>query len=159
MVDRTRDKNSSQRDSSGDPLFLRLDSSDPLPALGATGLPQLSLGAMTEEKFRFGGANESSNGSPFDAYCIETAMGKIWVHGESILSPCPDCHAPMSVRYWLMIVDCWQCGTSVELTQEQQQAVKRLMRERDLSGRGSTPSQSRSLPPQNHAQGLSLIHI
>ena len=152
MADRTRDKNSSQRDSSGDPLFLRLDSSDPLPALGATGLPRLSLRATTEEKFRFGGAKESSDGSQFDAYCIETATGKIWVQGESILSPCPDCHAPMSVRYWLMIVDCWQCGTSVELTQEQQQAVKKLMRERDLSGHGSTPSQPQSLPPQNRTQ-------
>lgn len=31
---------------------------------------------------------------------------------------CPDCEAPMAIRMWLRLADCWRCGTSIELTEE-----------------------------------------
>jgi len=31
---------------------------------------------------------------------------------------CPDCNAPMAIRMWLRLADCWRCGTSIELTEE-----------------------------------------
>ncbi len=40
---------------------------------------------------------------------------------------CPDCRAPMSIRLWLMVADCWQCGLSIELTEEQEREARRLM--------------------------------
>jgi len=33
----------------------------------------------------------------------------------------------MSVRYWLMLADCWRCGTSIELSEEQEREVERLL--------------------------------
>ncbi len=33
----------------------------------------------------------------------------------------------MTVRLWLMVADCWQCGTSIELSEEQEQTVDRLL--------------------------------
>jgi hypothetical protein len=40
----------------------------------------------------------------------------------------------MSIRLWLMVADCWLCGTSIELTEEQEQEALRLLREIDGSG-------------------------
>lgn len=34
---------------------------------------------------------------------------------RSLLCACPECGAPMSVRYWLMTADCFRCGTSIAL--------------------------------------------
>lgn len=51
----------------------------------------------------------------------------IWLRDGARLCACPDCHAPMSVRLWLMMADCWQCGTSVELTEAQQRRIRRLL--------------------------------
>lgn len=36
----------------------------------------------------------------------------------------------MSIRLWLMVADCWVCGASIELTEEQEQAALRLLEER-----------------------------
>lgn len=57
--------------------------------------------------------------------------GAMWLDGDVLMLPCPDCCAPMSVRLWLMIADCWRCGTSIELSEEQQREAERLVRERD----------------------------
>jgi hypothetical protein len=56
--------------------------------------------------------------------------GTVWLDGDVILCACPDCGAPMSIRIWLMVADCWQCGTSIELTEEQEREVQRLMERR-----------------------------
>lgn len=55
----------------------------------------------------------------------------IWLDGDVIMCPCPDCRAPMSIRLWLMIADCWQCGTSIALTEEQEREAQRLLQARD----------------------------
>jgi len=56
--------------------------------------------------------------------------GEMWLDGEVLACACPQCQAPMSVRLWLMVADCWRCGTSIELTAEQEQMALRLLEER-----------------------------
>ena len=34
--------------------------------------------------------------------------------------------APMSVRLWLMLAECWNCGTVIELNDEQVREVERV---------------------------------
>jgi Squalene-hopene cyclase C-terminal domain len=58
------------------------------------------------------------------------AAGEFWLDGDVILCACPDCRAPMSVRFWLMVADCWRCGTSIELTEAQEREIERLLAER-----------------------------
>ena len=53
--------------------------------------------------------------------------GSIWLDGDVLACACPDCGAPMSIRLWLLLADCLRCGASVELTEEQQQAARRLL--------------------------------
>ncbi len=55
---------------------------------------------------------------------VETAST---LDGEIAGCACPNCGAPMSVRWWLSVADCWRCGTSIELTIEQEQALQRQM--------------------------------
>jgi hypothetical protein len=59
--------------------------------------------------------------------------GEIWLDGDVLLCACPDCGAPMSIRLWLMVADCWRCGISIELSEEQQREAERLLREREAS--------------------------
>ena len=58
------------------------------------------------------------------AHCIETAAGTFWVSGDSVLCTCPDCSAPMTVRVWIGLADCWRCDCSMQLTKEQLAAVQ-----------------------------------
>ena len=51
----------------------------------------------------------------------------IWLDGNVLTCACPDCGAPISIRVWLMLADCWRCGTSVELTEEQQRLAQELI--------------------------------
>ncbi len=46
------------------------------------------------------------------AACVGTRQA-ISIH--SLLGECPDCGAPVTVREWLQVADCWQCGASVAL--------------------------------------------
>lgn len=57
--------------------------------------------------------------------------GQLWLNGDVLMCACPDCGAPMSIRFWLMIADCWKCGTSIELSEEQEREARRLLAERD----------------------------
>ncbi|HUG66813.1 MAG TPA: hypothetical protein VMM76_03610 [Pirellulaceae bacterium] len=53
--------------------------------------------------------------------------GNVWLNGDVLMCACPDCRAPMSIRFWLMVADCWQCGTSIELSEEQEREARRLL--------------------------------
>lgn len=64
--------------------------------------------------------------------------GEIWLDGDVLMCPCPDCRAPMSIRLWLMIADCWRCGTSIELTEEQEREAMRLLEQRERAQRERT---------------------
>lgn len=44
-------------------------------------------------------------------------LPNFWLDGHSLLAPCPECDAPMTVRLWLRTADCWQCQVSVALSE------------------------------------------
>ncbi|MBI1900349.1 MAG: terpene cyclase/mutase family protein [Planctomycetia bacterium] len=58
---------------------------------------------------------------------------RFWLDGEVLSCACPDCKSPMSIRLWLMTADCWRCGASIELTEEEEREAKRLLAQRGLS--------------------------
>ncbi|MCA9213124.1 MAG: terpene cyclase/mutase family protein [Planctomycetales bacterium] len=59
--------------------------------------------------------------------CSESAIeqgvadGRLWrpspvgVNGKTLLCKCPECSAPLSIRVWLLTVNCWRCGASVAI--------------------------------------------
>jgi hypothetical protein len=55
----------------------------------------------------------------------------LWLDGDVLSCACPDCGAPMSIRLWLMVADCWACGTSIELTEEQERQARRMLEARE----------------------------
>src|SRR5687767_8363363 len=57
---------------------------------------------------------------------VEPRAG-IFLNGDVVCCACPDCGSPMTIRIWLMAADCWVCGASVILTEEQQREVERLL--------------------------------
>jgi hypothetical protein len=71
----------------------------------------------------------------------------ILLDGDVVLCGCPNCRAPLSVRLWLMSADCWRCGTSIELSDEQQFEVRRLL---------TAQQRSRSTPPAPSRQPVVL---
>ena len=72
---------------------------------------------------------------------IVCESGDIWVSGNTLLCSCPDCQAPMSIRLWLRLGDCWRCQTSITLTEEQYLAAK------ELQSKLPKPSFNKTLPP------------
>lgn len=75
--------------------------------------------------------------------------GAFWLEGDALMCACPDCQAPMSVRLWLMIAECWRCGTTIELTQEQEREALRLLQEREQAMR--RVAQATAAPKSNPA--------
>jgi hypothetical protein len=69
------------------------------------------------------------NGKPADASHGEKT-GMFWLNGDVLACACPGCGAPMSVRVWLMVADCWYCETSIELTPQQQREAEKLLEQR-----------------------------
>ncbi len=55
--------------------------------------------------------------------------GEIWLDGDVLACACLQCGAPMSIRLWLGMADCWRCGLSIELTEEQEQQAMRLLQQ------------------------------
>ncbi|RMG03075.1 MAG: hypothetical protein D6741_02765, partial [Planctomycetota bacterium] len=72
--------------------------------------------------------NESSTelNEPSSDSSVE-APSEIWLDGGVLACACPECGAPMSIRLWLALADCFRCGTSVELTEEQEEYARRLL--------------------------------
>ncbi len=56
-----------------------------------------------------------------------SASGKFWLNGEVAGCQCPECGGPMSIRLWLMTADCALCGTSLELSEEQERELQALI--------------------------------
>jgi hypothetical protein len=65
--------------------------------------------------------------------------GAVWLDGNVLTCACPDCGAPISIRLWLMLADCWRCGTSVELTEEQQRLAQELLEKAHPPNAASLP--------------------
>jgi len=73
------------------------------------------------------------------------AAGQLWLCGDVLMCACPDCGAPMSVRIWLMLADCWQCGTTIELSEEQERHARQLLKH--PRAREATNSPQLAQPP------------
>ena len=71
--------------------------------------------------------------------------GDFWLEGDSIMCACPDCSAPMSIRHWLMIADCWRCDTSVLISEEQEAEIRQLLDRAGLGDQVARPRR-RQLP-------------
>lgn len=67
------------------------------------------------------------------------APAKFWLDGDTVLCACPDCKAPISVRIWLMLAECWRCGSNVELTEEQEREVRQLLEARSAPAAKAAP--------------------
>ena len=74
----------------------------------------------------------ASTGTAAPVTPINRKPGEVWINGDVLACMCPQCHAPMSIRLWLMIGDCWQCGASVELSEEQERQALALLRKQKM---------------------------
>ena len=91
------------------------------------GLPQLDLDQIqssTTTATLDSGERERGSGSNV----INTSDGDVWLSGNVVMCGCPACDAPVSIRLWLMVADCWNCESAIELSYEQQLAAERLAR-------------------------------
>ena len=109
------------------PTFLSIHSEEPLPEV-AVG----SVGTFLRSDRPAGGTS------------VTVEPGEIWFDGGTLLCGCPDCRAPMSIRLWLAVADCWQCETSIELTEEQERQARRLLQQHQML-------ESAALPPGSAA--------
>jgi len=76
-----------------------------------------------------------------------TSEGAIWLNGDVLACACPDCGAPMSIRLWLMVADCFRCGSSIELTEQQEQEALRLLREKEEERRADSHRAAAAIAP------------
>ena len=67
----------------------------------------------------------------------------IWLDGDVLMCACPECGAPLSVRRWLMMADCWRCRTTMALTEEQERAAEQLLSAQKAARRGSPAARPR----------------
>ncbi|MGM0487816.1 MAG: prenyltransferase/squalene oxidase repeat-containing protein [Planctomycetota bacterium] len=109
--------------------IIDLDSSGPLPDLAEPLPSEPSPGECPD-------SNVAGRAKP-EAVSDGGASSAFWLDGNVLMCACPDCGAPMTVRLWLMVADCWRCETSIELTEEQEREVRRM-----LSGAAEGPAAS-----------------
>ncbi len=50
-------------------------------------------------------------------HVVTTQLGKVKCSGNALLGQCPQCNAPMTIRLWLRLADCWRCPASVALNE------------------------------------------
>ena len=103
-------------------VTLSLGSSLPLPDVSE--LPDVTKANKTKQIPAKGEIQETVGTNPN----VPMRIGTIWLDGESLMCSCPDCMAPVTIRHWLMVADCWNCQTAVLLSAEQEATVKQLMK-------------------------------
>jgi len=81
---------------------------------------------------------------PLEPILLGDATTSVWLDGDVLACACPQCGAPMSIRLWLMVADCFCCGASVELTAQQEAEALRLLRQREPAPPPEAPD---SQPP------------
>jgi len=86
-------------------------------------------------------------GAPAPGEGVTVGEAGIWLDGDVLACACPECGAPMSIRLWLMVADCFRCGTSIELTEEQEQEALRLLREREAAKRADSARAVAAIAP------------
>lgn len=102
--------------------------------------------------------NSAGDISLTQSHRIECDGGAIWVSGSALLCSCPDCEAPMTVRLWLGLADCWRCDISIGLTEEQMEAAEQLVREQVTSA-SSPISQAAALPVPAPVFGDRMLEV
>lgn len=70
---------------------------------------------------------------------IRCESGDIWIQGNTLLCACPDCQAPMTIRIWLQLADCWRCQSCLSLSEEQMTAAQTLVQEHASTSRAPIP--------------------
>ena len=90
-----------------------------------------------------------------DSFALGTprasASGKFWLNGEVAGCQCPECGGPMSIRLWLMTADCALCGTSLELSEEQERELQALI-QRQVAPPPPPPAPAKPTPPLKQQQ-------
>lgn len=84
--------------------------------------------------------------SPSSSESTATRRTQLWLAGETLMCACPDCRAPVSVRQWLMLADCWRCGASIELNESEIAAAERLLAQNATNGTSLDEPTSGLLP-------------
>ncbi len=97
-------------------------------------------------------AAAGGNGKPADGPHGQKP-GMFWLNGDVLACACPGCGAPMSVRVWLMVADCWYCETSIELTPQQQREAEKLLEQRPAPA----PSAPSPLMGEGRGEGRPLV--
>ncbi|HUT12856.1 MAG TPA: prenyltransferase/squalene oxidase repeat-containing protein [Thermoguttaceae bacterium] len=88
------------------------------------------------------------SGVPLGAPASAEGSGRsLWLDGDVLACSCPECGAPMSIRLWLMVADCFRCGTSLELTEEQEQEALRLLRQQEETQRQDSQAAAAAIAP------------
>lgn len=139
-----------------------LASRDPLPELPAHPIApnRLDYGAIN---LGDGKSATSLADAPLDA---DAQSDMFWFSGDVLMCACPECSAPMTVRIWLMVADCWRCETSIELTEEQEREARRLLerrarqsvqRDAPTGSRQPTPSDAGAI--RNSAAQVSYVAV
>jgi len=102
-----------------------------VPAPGEGNWDNLPDVGPTLAPFDFGGEEQPAVVSPDGERIV--GKGGMVLDGDVLACPCPDCTAPMSIRTWLMVADCWRCDTAIELSEEQEREAMRLIHQRDAA--------------------------
>lgn len=76
------------------------------------------------------------------------APQEFWLDGETVMCACPDCGAPVSIRTWLLIADCWKCGCSIELTKAQERRLHSMLRNPSAKHATAAPPSQRGFPAE-----------
>ena len=81
--------------------------------------------SMAERSFWDFAVNERWQESSSDQQIAPTT---VWLDGQVLMCACPECLAPLSIRFWLMTADCWRCQSSVVLSEQQEQQARQLLK-------------------------------
>ena len=108
-------------------IELRTRPAMPMPTIDLASDGPLALPPVTPSPIKANGNGAAHGLAGPHAKSSERPAAKFWLEGDVLMCACPDCQAPMSVRLWLMVADCWRCGASIELTEEQEREVQRLL--------------------------------
>ncbi|MFP6669916.1 MAG: hypothetical protein VB857_00755, partial [Pirellulaceae bacterium] len=57
----------------------------------------------------------SKTSSIDDGAVLNSASEAMEIDNDISICSCPKCQAPVSIRNWLMVADCWACGTSIKI--------------------------------------------
>ncbi|MDP6443605.1 MAG: terpene cyclase/mutase family protein [Pirellulaceae bacterium] len=96
--------------------YFDLESTEPLPEISQMADDQAGWDALVDEEVQVAAAPLSP-----------TAEHSIWLNGNVLMCGCPECQSPMTIRLWLLLADCWRCGTTIELSEQQEREARRLL--------------------------------